>query len=308
MFLVVTLNVNERAVVFGANQSLIGIVTPGASTALTAERLGAIVLNAGFVHRIGPSRMGVRLARQLASDGLLTVRFDLSGIGDSAPRRDGRTFHDGAVRDTREVMNDLQSSEGIDRFVLLGLCSGADISFRTVLQDQRVTGAVLINPQGFDLSNEWTTHVRRRSRLRHYWRRAVFSPDSWRRALTGRIDYRGLLDALRMYGGSFGHRPDHVADVSNRLSAEFQSLRERGTELLVCCTEGDESTGNLEAISGAAFGQLRGEHLQLEMLAANDHSLTLSSTQKQFLRIVRGWVSKVTRAPCLGGPEHYAIG
>ena len=53
-----------------------------------ARREGApsiVLLNTGFEYHVGPHRLYVPLARDWAARGHLVLRFDLGGIGDSAP-------------------------------------------------------------------------------------------------------------------------------------------------------------------------------------------------------------------------------
>ncbi len=45
-----------------------------------------LMLNAGAIRHIGSNRMDVPLARQLAASGLVVLRADLTGIGDSPAR------------------------------------------------------------------------------------------------------------------------------------------------------------------------------------------------------------------------------
>ena len=47
-----------------------------------------VILSSGILHRPGASRLYVQIARALAEDGFTSLRFDFSGIGDSAVRRD----------------------------------------------------------------------------------------------------------------------------------------------------------------------------------------------------------------------------
>src|SRR5262245_15562072 len=109
--------VTEHATIFDAGQPLAGIVTEPA--AAVAPGVGVVVVNAGVVHRVGPNRMSVRLARALAARGFLAARFDLSGLGDSPARRDALPFEQAAVEETRRVMSSLQKAHGVDRFVLV---------------------------------------------------------------------------------------------------------------------------------------------------------------------------------------------
>ena len=64
---------NESAVLFGDQKSLVGIVTdPDAES----NGLGLLFMNAGFTHHVGPQRMYVRFARQAAEMGFTSLRFD----------------------------------------------------------------------------------------------------------------------------------------------------------------------------------------------------------------------------------------
>ena len=73
----------EQICNFGANNGLFGILTSPDDDAKLADAPVAIILNAGIVHRVGPFRMHVDIARQLAAKGFSTLRMDLSGLGDS---------------------------------------------------------------------------------------------------------------------------------------------------------------------------------------------------------------------------------
>ena len=78
--------VEEEALLLGAAGTLVGILCrpEGPRTAGTAF----LFLNAGVTHRVGPSGVYARLARALAAQGWLSLRFDYSGLGDSLARTD----------------------------------------------------------------------------------------------------------------------------------------------------------------------------------------------------------------------------
>ena len=104
-----------------------------------------LMWNVGPLHRVGPHRMNVELARQLATVGVSSLRFDLSGLGDRVPARSGALTRDRAVADVREAMDYLAQRCGATRFVLVGHCSSADNAHRAAVVDTRVQGAVLID-------------------------------------------------------------------------------------------------------------------------------------------------------------------
>src|SRR5438045_1954876 len=94
----------EEAVLFGEFRSLVGIVTEPTTQHPHLARQAVILLNPGIVHRVGPGRIYVKIARALAKMGFVILRFDLSGIGDSAVRHDNLRFEKSAGRETHEAM------------------------------------------------------------------------------------------------------------------------------------------------------------------------------------------------------------
>ena len=94
----------ERAVVFGPDQTLVGIVTSPEHAPAGGTR-AVIMANIGLHHRVGPYRLYVDLARRLAARGLVALRFDLSGLGDSAPRQDTLSDIERGASDLREAMD-----------------------------------------------------------------------------------------------------------------------------------------------------------------------------------------------------------
>jgi len=111
--------------------------------------IGVVLLNAGVVHRVGPHRLNVSLARRLAGVGLTSWRVDLSGIGDSRPIPGRLTFRESAVQDIRLTMDQASADCGIRRFALIGLCSGADNALAAAVDDARIEELVLIDAPAY---------------------------------------------------------------------------------------------------------------------------------------------------------------
>src|SRR5882724_3373080 len=123
--------VRDEVLRFGPEGQLVGIVShppeansPARPTTMRGSGLSFIVLNAGVLHRVGPHRLHVVLARRIAAGGIASLRLDLGGIGDSMASSDAATFRDSAVADTRAAMTGLTHTLGSERFVLFGVCSG----------------------------------------------------------------------------------------------------------------------------------------------------------------------------------------
>jgi pimeloyl-ACP methyl ester carboxylesterase len=248
------------------------------------------------IHRVGPSRLYVHLARHLASLGCVASRFDHSGIGDSPVRRDGAPFEESSLAEAREAMDALQESRGIERFVLIGLCSGAVTAFDAAGVDDRVVGVVMINPQGFDLNAEWNNYVVNRGDARRYWTQSLFSAKSWWNALTGRVDYRRLAGVLWRQAAGPGRAREAVSAVVTRVGADLQKLMDRGVRTLLVCSEGDDGIEYMNVILQRDVRTMASAaHLSVEILPGADHSLTLLDSQRRVVDVVRVWVESFER-------------
>ncbi|HEX3697693.1 MAG TPA: alpha/beta fold hydrolase [Polyangia bacterium] len=278
----------EKASLFGEPPILLGITTEPSIVA--AERPAVLLLNAGLVHRVGPARKSVRLARRLAEAGFLTLRFDLSGIGDSEPRRDTLSFDERAILDVQQAMDFLQCTRGINHFVLMGLCSGADNSFRTALRDPRVHGAIMIDTFGYRTTGFY---------LRHYWRR-LFRPQAWQRfarRLTGQARARveraiGIerpaapAAAPPQYAREFPPQAEFVSGV--------RTLINRGVNLYFIYSAAMEGYYNHE---GQLAEFLRAvdfkNRLQTKFFADSDHTFTDLRSQRALIDTVAAWLASV---------------
>lgn len=153
----------ESAVQFGPELALIGVLTQPDSL-FGAPEVAYLLFNAGVIPRIGPHRLNVKIARALGSHGQVTLRFDLSGQGDSRHVGGEGDFRAQAVRDLRAAMDHLEQTLGVRRFALVGVCSGAVNAYWASLADARVAGVIMFD--GFWYRSRWTRWVRHWKRFR----------------------------------------------------------------------------------------------------------------------------------------------
>ncbi len=133
----------EQAVTFGNDQSLVGIL--GIPKKIKKQNdLGIIFLNAGLLHHVGPFRMNVEFCRKLAKEGYISLRFDCSAIGDSGRVSKNDDYLSQVRKDVISAMDMLESRQGCSRYVLIGLCTGADHAHRAMVADQRVVGGIFL--------------------------------------------------------------------------------------------------------------------------------------------------------------------
>ena len=156
---------SERCVVFGVSQNLVGTFSEVAPSALlVASRVVAILPNAGVVHRVGPHRFNVKLARRLAARGIASLRFDVAGQGDSRAASHALPFDQQAIADLRAAMDFMQQNSGAKQFLIAGICSGARQALAVAVQDPRVVGVWMFDGHYFrTFKTRWARSWRRYS-------------------------------------------------------------------------------------------------------------------------------------------------
>jgi pimeloyl-ACP methyl ester carboxylesterase len=250
---------------------------------------GVILLNAGLIHRVGPARFYVRLARRLEKKGLTTLRFDHSGIGDSSIRRDNLPFWTSAVVEVQEVMNGLQEQNSIDQFVLMGICSGATTAFNTASIDDRVVGIVMMNAQGYDPNQNWNLYVMNRYDAKQY-RGKFFSFRSWKRIFTGQTQYQRFIKIYTRRFKNLFLRRRELSSIADRLALQMQNLIERKIRMLMIYSEGDRGLDYLQVILGNHLEtMLSSSCIHQEVIPGSDHTFTLLRNQESLFGIIEDW-------------------
>lgn len=279
----------EKPIVFGRTGLLVGISCTPAEPVRRAHMPAVVFLNAGIVHRVGPNRLYVKLARELARHGIRSLRFDLGGIGDSsiAPLEGGSVL-DIVRRDITDAIDRMGDGTGNASVVLVGLCSGADNALESALRHPRVAGAVLIDPN---------IH-RPASFFVHHYASRVLSGRTWKLLLTGRHPvYRRLLPGI-------GTTEDGAEPPSEALflapavlpsredrDAQFRTLVERGCRLLCVFTGGLGERFNHRGQFFRCYPSLRGSAgLVLEYFRAADHTLSARKDQERLVEAVVAWI------------------
>jgi dienelactone hydrolase len=280
----------ERVLRFGDESALMGILTVPAAPRPQAPAV--ILVTAGMVHRSGPNRMHVTLAHALAGLGLVALRFDLSGIGDSRNRADGLPAAESAVLETQAAMSVVAETTGARTFALAGLCSGAVTAFRTAVHDDRVTATVLLNPQAFHHDVEWNAQITNATEARRYLTRSVADRSRWKRALTGQIDYRRAVDVLYTRAVRASTAAPPRSPISDALARQFEMLAARGTRQLVVCCEGDSSIDYMSEILGRRPDeQVSSPAMAVHLFERTDHSFTLAAAQRRLSQLVCEWLT-----------------
>ncbi len=282
----------EEVVLFGKTKALVGIITDPPEAKTRKNFPAVILLNAGVLHRVGPNRFYVKMARKLAAMGFVVLRFDFSGIGDSKIRADNLPLNKSVVSETQEAINWLNAARGIERFILGGICSGARISFQIACYDLRVVGAVLVNAPSYQhgASEALRSYIIKRKDTRYYWKIALINPKSWLKAIQGKVDYHAIVRSIAFQLKSLFDRKKKVWSERNKVVADFRLLTERGVRLLLVYSEGDPGLDFFQMILGDEIHDLNSNgKLNVEIMERVDHTVTPLSRQEHLLELVGNW-------------------
>jgi hypothetical protein len=283
--------VKERALLFGEAKSLVGIITEPAPP-VRPGRPAVLFLNAGVLHRVGPNRIHVRLAREMARRGFSALRFDFSGLGDSRPRHEPTPFAEAAVAETRQGMDVLAASHGARSFLLVGICSGADNALRVAGHDARVVGAGLVEPYGIPAPGF----------LLYSYRRKILSPRSWWRLIRGRSEFWATRREARTGRGGAEGEPgtaqvaaeETLVPSPRGLTAQLRGLTDRGVHLCFVYSADSPAYHNYRTLLRREVrrAMARGT-ARLEVVRHTDHVFTPLAAQDRLTTVLVDWADEV---------------
>ncbi|WP_141736195.1 hypothetical protein [Oligoflexus tunisiensis] len=277
----------QIAVRFGRYQEMTGILATADHPDGPSKKV-VLTWNTGISHKIGPNRVAVDLSHTLTRLGLPVFRFDLTGRGDSLPRK-GEIAS--PVLDVREAMNYLQKEWGFEEFILHGICSGAIDAHYVAQADPRVIGLSMVDTYAYRVGEYYKHYVLNRVTSWAYWKRLarkLFSPDENREELEAKDQFWVPFPTL------------------DKIRLDFQGFVERKMPCLVIYTGGYNYLYNYE---NQFHDMLKGVDasgiLTLELHTEADHLYTFVDQRNRLMDSISTWVlrnfavgSKVSPQAC----------
>ncbi len=271
----------EQIFYFGSEQNQFGILTAPNDDFKPSAPV-AVILNAGIVHHIGPFRLHVNLARQLADSGFTTLRMDLSGLGESAARV-GKvdSTENRAVFDVNQAMDQLSKQMGANEFVVIGLCSGAYNAHHTALADERIVGAVFLDGIVFRTVGYYLRNGFNRFTKPRFWRNA------FKRRLSSATD-RAKQSEPTIEESEFFTNEFTRAEITDHL----HQMLARDMKMLFIYTDGYDD------ISGRAqFREMFGikpdnQNVQVEYYDQSEHTFRIVKNRNLACRRIIDWYSQ----------------
>ncbi len=274
----------EVAISFGPDRHLAGTLAMPLSVA--ARPLGFIMLNAGVIHRIGPHRFNVRLARHLADCGWPSLRFDLAGQGDSdnAPRTQPLARQ--IIADLHAAMDCLGRTAGVDRFIIAGICSGAHHGLAAAQEDPRVAGLWMLD--GHAYPTRLTGLQRRLLALRRSPSLALRQWVTWPwRRLVKRLRSRAAADSAHSAEEiDFGRNTPSRQEFADMLAA----VDARGGRVFLMHSGGMLARYSYARQFHDVFGtQPFAARVRCDFLPDIDHTLSTRTAQERVVAAVAEW-------------------
>lgn len=302
--------VTEEVLLFGHDDAnLVGIITDPPEDRRDPNLPAVILLNPGLIHRVGPHRLYVKLARGLAERGHVVLRFDLSGIGESRPRAEIVEGNHGALLDTFEAMTWLNWARGVKGFILMGHCSGGWHSLLVAHQAPVVRGVVAMDIEAG--GDAWVRYDRNRVYSQfyrnYYLHGALPSAGRWKRFLTGKVDYRSIARNVihEIIGGAitttvFRLRTvlarkaalplpgdELVQSLANTVVALTRDLAGRGVPVLFVHSAGGTGAEFLDSLAAElGSGTVDSGMVRFERLPNTDRLYTLLASQEALLKVI----------------------
>jgi pimeloyl-ACP methyl ester carboxylesterase len=271
----------EIAVLFGAHRNLVGTLC--IPTNMAVHKTAFVLTGAGVIHRIGPHRINVKLARRLAQLGFASIRFDLSGQGDSQHASSNLDFAQQAISDIKAAMDHVARTLDIHRFAMLGICSGADNALASAQADPRLNNLFLID--GYHYPTDKTSKIRRQRRLQGPIVKAI-APWLMRKLKQLRATGTASTPTEIPNGRPFPEKEIYTHTL--------QTLTERGAQIYLLFSASLLSTYNYQEQFTQAFaGQPFVDKIQAQHCPHIDHTVTPLAAQHQLLERVVTWAHQV---------------
>lgn len=267
-----------------------------------AARDPAVVfLSAGLQNRVGPHRIYLKAARRFSELGLMSLRLDLPGVGDSdeMPLETNFDCHDPAYPPA--AIDYLARRHRVQRVVLLGLCSGARVAVKVAARDPRVDGVIawglpiISGPVNMPVAQGGGAYMgpkKARSQLL-YWAPKLISPAAWYRFLTsGKSVAEGWDMVYRTLCGLLPERMRPRAPKQTDFLRSIDSYVASGRKAFFAYGDADEIARAEFADRFREIADGSSAACEHQVVPASDHTFSSSAGQSEVITRTVDWLAR----------------
>jgi exosortase A-associated hydrolase 1 len=262
---------------------------------------GVLILVGGPQYRAGSHRQFTLLARDLAKDGIPSLRFDYRGMGDSEGAVRAFDAVDGDVRAAIDAL--VSAAPSVRQVVIWGLCDAACAALFYAHTDPRVKGLVLLNPWVHSQSTAG------RTRIKHYYFARLLQRSFWAKLFSGQVgiakSVAELLASVRYFFADKAAPPPSGEDSScaaqnashpHYIERMLDGLIRYSGRTLIILSGNDLTSQEFQDLASAdkrwkaACGSARVEQ---QVLADANHTFATRAHREQASQATRQWLAKL---------------
>ncbi len=281
----------ERPVRFGDHKRLYGIMCEP-----LGQRQGATVIVAptGYERMSGWGRISAQMCRELARQGIASLRFDGANVADSPPAAGAPEqilYHASQLTDVMAAVDFLEAENQLP-VIVTGRCSGAWVAFKSAVKDPRIKGCVPVNLYDLYIPADVDVNLFLRSTRQSLsgYGSKFMSGALWKRVLRGEVRVvSGLSNLFKaLVGKAFSFltplsvKYPYFSERARSLSRDFGKLAENDTRVTLIYSEGDAGFGMLERNFCRRGRLLRGPYgtPKVVTIPKADHNLTTAEARE----------------------------
>ncbi len=156
----------------------------------------AILFLPGWVgYRIGPSRLFVCMARELAACGILSVRIDFTGRGFCAGKPEETTI-DMMIDDTLDTVRLIRNEFALPAVSVCGICSGGNTALGAASLDHSVPNVFALSTLAFSNAGSPRQRIQKKINLLVLYARKALQLRTWRRIVRGDVNTGMVLETI----------------------------------------------------------------------------------------------------------------
>ena len=271
----------EKVSKFGKYKNLVGIYSPPVEKGSLSGDTAIMILNSGLVHRAGPFRENAELAQFLSRAGISVFRFDLSGIGDSEiSRNDKRPYRERFSDDIGEAIDFLHTRYKIDKIIVFGLCTGAELAHYAAVRYSQIIGSILIDGYGYPTR---TFLVKRYGPVLVDSRRLVKATGKLAGKFLSSNQPKNDSEHLEGYLWELPDKNDYIS--------QMQLIHEKGVKQFFVFTGGVKSYYNYQNQFHDGFGSYPfANDVTVEFFEDSDHTFILLEQRRQLFDTILSWL------------------